>query len=279
LLIEPGHAELSVSRQCELLELARSSYYYAPVPESEENLRYMRLIDEQYLRTPFYGSRRMTAWLQTQGHAVNRKRVQRLMQVMGLEGLAPGPRTSRPAPEHQVYPYLLRNLEINQPDQVWCTDITYVPMPMGFMYLVVIMDWYSRYVLAWEVSNTLDTAFCLDALETALAGARPQIFNSDQGAQFTSGDFTQRLQDAGVSISMDGRGRAFDNIFVERLWRTIKYEELYLKAYEGVAELLEGLGRYFEFYNNERLHQGLGYQTPAAVYQGAPVIQRAPRLS
>ena len=266
-------------RQCELLGLARSSYYYAPVPESEENLRYMRLIDEQYLRTPFYGSRRMAVWLQDQGHTVNRKRVQRLMQVMGLAGLAPGPGTSRPAPEHRVYPYLLRGLEIRQPDQVWSTDITYVPMPAGFMYLVVIMDWYSRYVLAWEVSNTLDTAFCLEALEMALAGTRPQIFNSDQGAQFTSKDFTQRLKEAGVRISMDGRGRAFDNIFVERLWRTIKFEEIYLKAYETVSELLQGLRRYFEFYNNERFHQGLGYQTPAAVYQGAPVTQRAPNPS
>lgn len=278
-LIEAGHAELSVIRQCELLGLARSSYYYEPVPESEENLRYMRLIDEQYLRTPFYGSRRMAVWLQDQGHAVNRKRVQRLMQVMGLVGLAPGPGTSRPAPEHRIYPYLLRGLEIRQPDQVWSTDITYVPMPAGFMYLVVIMDWYSRYVLAWEVSNTLDTAFCLEALEMALTGTRPQIFNSDQGAQFTSKDFTQRLKEAGVRISMDGRGRAFDNIFVERLWRTIKFEEIYLKAYETVSELLEGLERYFKFYNNERFHQGLGYQTPAAVYQGAPVIQRAPNPS
>ncbi|MFZ0254346.1 MAG: IS3 family transposase [Gammaproteobacteria bacterium] len=274
-LMEAGHAELSVIRQCELLELARSSDYYEPVPESEENLFYMRLIDEQYLRTPFYASRRMAVWLQDQGHAVSRKPVQRLMQVMGLAGLAPGPGTSRPAPEHRIYPYLLRGLEIRQPDQVWCTDITYVPMPAGFMYLVVIMDGYSRYVLAWEVSNTLDTGFCLEALEMALAGTRAQIFNSDQGAQFTSKDFTQRLKEAGVSISMDGRGRVFDNIFVERLWRTIKFEEIYLKAYATVSELLQGLRRSFEFYNNERFHQGLGYQTPGAVYQGAPVIQRA----
>ena len=279
MLIEPGHRELSLARQCELLELARSSYYYEPTPESVENLRYLRLIDEQYLRRPFYGSRRMSVWLQSQGYAVNRKRVQRLMRRMGLEGLAPGPRTRRPSPEHKVYPYLLRNLEIARPDQVWCTDITYVPMSAGFMYLVAIMDWYSRYVLAWELSNTLDTAFCLEALEAALADARPQIFNSDQGVQFTSKDFTQRLEDAEVSISMDGRGRAFDNIFIERLWRTLKYEEIYLKAYESVAELIEGLSQYFEFYNNERLHQGLGYQTPAAVYRGAPVIQRAPNLS
>lgn len=268
-----------MSRQCELLELARSSYYYQPGSESTENLHYMRLIDEQYLHTPCYGSRRMTAWLQQQGHVINRKRVQRLMQVMGLEGLAPGPRTSRPHPQHKVYPYLLRGVQISHPNQVWCTDITYVPMPVGFMYLVAIMDWYSRYVLSWELSNTLDTSFCLEALETALASARPQIFNSDQGTQFTSEDFTRQLKDANVDISMDGRGRVFDNIFIERLWRTIKYEAIYLKAYESVIELLEGLTRYFNFYNHERLHQGLGYQTPAAVYQGAPVIQRAPKLS
>jgi putative transposase len=217
--------------------------------------------------------------LQTQGYGVNRKRVQRLMRQMGLEGLAPGPRTHRPGPEHTVYPYLLRGLQITQPDQVWCTDITYVPMPAGFMYLVAIMDWYSRYVLAWEVSNTLDVGFCLEALEAALAGGRPEFFNSDQGVQFTSTAFTHRLKEAGVRISMDGRGRVFDNIFVERLWRTIKYEEVYLKDYESGIELLEGLARYFEFYNHERLHQGLDYQTPAAVYQGAPVIQRASRLS
>ncbi len=279
MMIEPGHGELSVMRQCELLDLPRSSYYYQPATESVANLDYMRMIDEQYLHTPFYGSRRMTAWLQRQGHAVNRKRVRRLMQVMGLEGLAPGPRTSRPSPEHKVYPYLLRDVSIVRPNQVWCTDITYVPMPTGFMYLVAIMDWYSRCVLSWELSNTLDTGFCLEALEAALVGARPRIFNSDQGTQFTSRDFTRRLEDAGVDISMDGRGRVFDNIFVERLWRTIKYEEIYLKAYESVTELLEGLTRYIEFYNNERLHQGLGYQTPAAVYAGAPVIQRASKLS
>ena len=193
-LIEAGHAELSVMRQCELLELARSSYYYESVPESEENLFYMRLIDEQYLRTPFYGSRRMAVWLQHQGHAVNRKRVQRLMQVMGLAGLAPGPGTSRPAPEHRIYPYLLRGLEIRQPDQVWCTDITYVPMAHGFMYLTAIIDWYSRYVLAWQLSNTLDGHFCRDALHQALTVERPEIFNSDQGSQFTSEEFTGVLK-------------------------------------------------------------------------------------
>lgn len=267
-------------RQCELLDLARSSYYYEPVGESAENLHYMRLIDEQYLRTPFYGSRRMTICLQKQGYTINRKRVQRLMRRMGLEGLAPGPRTTHPAPEHKIYPYLLRDLEIARPDQVWATDITYVPMPAGFMYLMAIMDWYSRYVLAWELSNTLDTGFCLEALETALSGRRPEIFNSDQGVQFTSTAFTRRLNEAEVRISMDGRGRVFDNIFVERLWRTLKYEDIYLKDYQSVVELLQGVTEYFEFYNHERPHQGLGYQTPAAVYQeGVSVIQRAPRLS
>lgn len=266
-------------RQCELLGLARSSYYYTPVGESEENLAYMRLIDEQYLSTPFYGSRRMTVWLQRQGYAINRKRVQRLMRQMGLEGLAPGPRTSRPAPEHRVYPYLLRELAITHPNQVWATDITYVPMPRGFMYLVAIMDWYSRYVLAWELSNTLDAGFCLEALETALSGCCPEIFNSDQGVQFTSAAFTRRLEEAGVRISMDGRGRAFDNIFIERLWRTLKYEDIYLKDYQSVVELLQGLEAYFTLYNNERPHQGLGYQTPAAVYQGMPTVHGAPRPS
>ncbi len=201
------------------------------------------------------------------------------MRRMGLEGLAPGPRTSRPAPEHKIYPYLLRDLKITRPNQVWATDITYVPMPAGFMYLVAIMDWYSRYVLAWELSNTLDTGFCLEALETALTGRRPEIFNSDQGVQFTSTAFTRRLQEAEVRISMDGRGRVFDNIFVERLWRTLKYEDIYLKDYQSVVELLQGLDDYFKLYNYERPHQGLGYQTPATVYQGVPGIQRAPRLS
>ncbi len=279
LLIEPGHEELNVVRQCELLDLARSSYYYEPMGESAENLHYMRLIDQQYLRTPFYGSRRMTVCLQSQGYAINRKRVQRLMRRMGLEGLAPGPRTSQPAPEHKIYPYLLRDLQITRPDQVWTTDITYIPMSAGFMYLIAILDWYSRYVLAWELSNTLDTGFCLEALETALNGRRPEIFNSDQGVQFTSAAFTQRLEKAEVRISMDGRGRVFDNIFVERLWRTLKYEDIYLKDYQSVVELLQGLNNYFELYNHERPHQGLGYQTPAAVYQGVTGIQRAPRLS
>lgn len=278
-LIEPAHEELSIVEQCALLELPRSSYYYQPAQESAENLHYMRLMDAQYLQTPFYGSRRMTVWLNAQGYEINRKRVQRLMRRMGLEGLAPGPRTSRPHPEHTVYPYLLRGLAIERPDQVWCSDITYIPMAVGFMYLVVIMDWFSRYVLAWELSNTLEASFCGEALEIALARQCPEIFNSDQGVQFTSQDFTSRLQAADVKISMDGRGRAFDNIFVERLWRSLKYEDIYLKDYQSVPELLQGLRGYFEFYNHKRPHQGLDYQTPAAVYQGVSVNKEALRLS
>ena len=265
--------------QCALLGLPRSSYYYQPAQESAENLHYMQLMDAQYLQTPFYGSRRMTAWLNAQGYEINRKRVRRLMRRMGLEGLAPGPRTSRPHAEHTVYPYLLRGLTIERPDQVWCSDITYIPMAVGFMYLVVIMDWFSRYVLAWELSNTLEASFCAEALEAALAWQRPEIFNSDQGVQFTSQDFTGRLQTAEIKISMDGRGRAFDNIFVERLWRNLKYEDIYLKDYQNVPELLQGLRDYFEFYNHERPHQGLDYQTPAAVYKGVPVNKEASRLS
>ena len=238
----------------------------------------MRLLDEQYLRTPFYGSRRMTVWLQSQGYGVNRKRVQRLMQVMGLVGIAPDPGTSHSHPAHPVYPYLLRKLVIERPNQVWCSDITYVPMPVGFMYLMVIMDWFSRYVLAWELSNSLEVGFCLVTLERALARCQPEIFNSDQGAQFTSPAFTTRLEQAPVRISMDGRGRTFD-IFVERRWRTVKYEDIDLKAYPTVPELYQGLRGYFEFYNQARPHQGLSYQTPATVYSVGSSDNRTPRLS
>lgn len=266
--IEPEHRQLSIRRQCELLGLSRASYYARPAAESEENLRLMRLIDEQYTRTPFYGSRRMTAHLVKQGYCLNRKRTQRLMRLMGLEGLAPGPRTSRRCPEHKVYPYLLRDVTPASPNHVWSTDITYVPMRGGFMYLVAIMDWYSRYVLAWSLSNTLDTAFCLEALDRALSDECPAIFNSDQGVQFTSDAYTGRLAAEGIAISMDGRGRVFDNIFVERLWRAVKYEDIYLKDYGSVWELEAGLRQYFEFYNDERPHQALGYCTPSAVHHG-----------
>lgn len=267
-MIESDHPTLSISRQCELVGLSRSAYYYEAVLESEENLLLMRLIDEQYLKTPFYGSRKMTQHLCGLSYGVNRKRVQRLMRIMGLEAIFPSPRTSQSHPEHRVYPYLLRGLEITQPMQVWSTDITYVPMPRGFMYLVAVLDWYSRYVLAWELSNTLDVSFCLEALERAFTEGKPDIFNTDQGAQFTSPRFTSELEQAGVRISMDGRGRALDNVFVERLWRSVKYEDLYLKAYEDGRALYEGLDAYFQFYNHERFHQSLNYLTPAQVHYG-----------
>ena len=257
-----------MSRQCDLLGLPRSTLYYAAVPETAANLSLMRQLDEQYLRTPFFGSRRWAVWLQKQGYRVNRKRLQRLMRRMGLEALYPKPRTTVTGPGHKIYPYLLRNLEITRPNQVWSTDITYVPLQCGFLYLVAILDWYSRYVVTWRLSNSLDEVFCVEALEEALSWGRPEIFNTDQGVQFTSRAFTGKLEEAGVAISMDGRGRALDNVFVERLWRTVKYEEIYLKAYEGVAECRQGLEWYFPFYNHERPHQSLDYRTPWEVHQG-----------
>jgi putative transposase len=265
-MIERSHPQISIRRQCTLVGLNRSSLYYPPTQEPEENLLLMRLIDQQYTRTPFYGSRRMTHWLRRAGHEVNRKRAQRLMRKMGLEAVYPRPRLSMAGPEHKVYPYLLRGVEIRRPDQVWSTDITYVPMKHGFMYLVAVMDWHSRYVLSWQLSNTMDVNFCLTALDQALEKGGPEIFNTDQGSQFTSQAFTGRLEEAGVAISMDGRGRVLDNIFVERLWRTVKYEDIYIKGYATVAELEAGLADYFWFYNHERPHQAMGYQTPAEVY-------------
>jgi putative transposase len=264
--VEPDHAGLSLRRQCQLIGLARSTYYYVPASESEFNLQLMRLIDEQYLRTPFYGWPRMTAHLHRQGYEVNHKRVQRLMQIMGLQAIYPKPKTTVSGQVHRVYPYLLRDLEIAQPNYVWSADITYVPMQHGFMYLVAILDWFSRYVLAWQLSNTLDCRFCLDALEQALLLGQPEIFNTDQGMQFTAQEFTAGLEKAGIRISMDGRGRALDNIFIERLWRTVKYEDLYLKDYASVPELAAGLQAYFQFYNEDRPHQSLGYRTPAEVH-------------
>jgi putative transposase len=256
-----------VRRQCELLGLNRSTWYYEAAPETAANLALMRWIDEQYLRTPFYGSRRMTACLQRQGAEVNRKRVQRLMRLMGLEAIYPKPRTTVTAICHK-YPYLLRNLEITGPDHVWSADITYVPMRSGYLYLTAILDWYSRYVLAWQLSNSLDSDFCVAALEEALARGRPQIFNTDQGVQYTNREFTGRLEAAAVAISMDGRGRALDNVFVERLWRSVKYEEVYLKDYATGAECHAGLRAYLRFYCEERPHQALGYRTPLEVYRG-----------
>ena len=226
----------------------------------------MELIDRQYLERPFYGSRRMTAWLRNQGYSVNRKRVRRLMQVMGLQAIYQRPNTSKPALDHQVYPYLLKGWEIKRVNQVWTADITYISMARGFLYLVAIMDWHSRYVLGWRLSNTMETGFCLEALEAALSQGKPEIFNTDQGSQFTSDAFTGMLLEAGVRISMDGKGRYTDNVFVERLWRSLKYEEVYLKAYAGGKEARAGIRGYFDFYNLERPHQALGYQTPAEVF-------------
>jgi putative transposase len=265
-LIEVGDPALSVRRQCELLGLSRSSLYYEPTGETAENLRLMRLIDEQYTACPFYGSRRMTEWLAERGEEVNRKRVQRLMRIMGLEAIYPKPRLSAAGKGHKVYPYLLRGVKVERPDQVWSTDITYVPLPGGFMYLAAVLDWYSRYVIAWRLSNTLDGSFCLEMLEESLRSGKPEVFNTDQGVQFTAEAFTGTLERAGVAVSMDGRGRALDNVFVERLWRSVKYEDIYIRGYETVPELHRGLGRYFDFYNNERLHQSLEYRTPATVY-------------
>ena len=264
-MIEPG-SEISVSRQCELLGLSRSSYYYEPCPVSNFNLELMRLIDEQYTKTPFYGVPRMTLWLKRQGYQVNHKRVARLMQLMGLQAVYPKRKTSIPSKEHKIYPYLLRDMDIERPDQVWCTDITYIRMYRGFIYLIAIMDWFSRFILAWEVSITMDVDFCLRALDQALEKSRPEIFNTDQGSQFTCADFTGRLEDSGIAISMDGRGRVFDNIFIERLWRTVKYEEIYLHDYQNVREAKAGLSRYFCFYNTERFHSSLENRTPEEVY-------------
>jgi putative transposase len=268
-LIEADHPTLSVRRQCDLVGLARSSFYYAPATESEANLRLMGLIDGLYTKWPFLGWPRMTAFLREQGEVVNHKRVQRLMRLMGLAAVGPKPATSQPHPDHKVYPYLLHNVAVVRPCQVWSADITYCPLPRGFMYLVAVIDWFSRYVLAWRLSNTLDVGFCLAALDEALAHGTPDIFNTDQGAQFTAHAFTRRLETAQVRISMDGKGRAFDNIFVERLWRSVKYEDLYLKAYATVPEMDDGLAAYFRFYNHQRLHQRLDYRTPAAVHFGS----------
>ena len=268
MLIDRDHPKMSISRQCELLDLSRSSLYYRPRPEDAYNETLMRLIDEQYTRTPFYGVPRMTAWLRSSGHVVNPKRVRRLTRLMGLEAIGPKPRLSAPDHQNRRYRYLLKDLRIEAPDQVWCSDITYIRMRRGFLYLVAIMDWFSRYVVSWEVSVILDAAFCLSALERALTGARPEIFNTDQGRQFTSDAYTKRLESAEIRISMDGRGRVFDNIFIERLWRSVKYEEVYLKDYESVPIAVRSLAEYFEFYNHDRLHQALGYATPAAVYFG-----------
>jgi putative transposase len=264
-MIEPSNTQISVRRQCELIGLSRSSLYYTQAKESEFNLHLMKLIDEQYTRMPFYGWPRMTAYLKGQGYKVNHKRIQRLMHKMGLCAIYPRPHTSTGSSEHKIYPYLLRDVEVTHPNQVWSADITYVPMTRGFMYLVAVIDWFSRYVLDWGLSNTLDGGFCIETLRDALTEEKPEIFNTDQGAQFTARAFTSVLEEAGVQISMDGRGRALDNVFVERLWRSVKYEDIYLNNYSNVLDLEMGLQRYFRFYNHQRVHQSLGYRTPAEV--------------
>ena len=259
---------MNIRKQCELLGLNRSSFYLSPAVESEENLRLMRLIDQQFLRAPFYGSRRMTAALERSGETVNRKRVQRLMAKMGLEAIFPRPRITTMGSDARVSPYLLRDRELTHVDEVRSSDITYVPMRHGFMYLTAVIDWFSRYVLSWRLSNVLDGRFCVEALDEALSIGRSEIFNTDLGSQFTSREYTGRLEGAGVAVSRDGRGRALDNVFVERLWRSVKYEDIYIKDYGRVIELESGLSAYFRFYDEERPHQSLGYRTPGEVYRG-----------
>jgi putative transposase len=260
---------IPLTRQCELVSLPRSSLYYKPVPVADFNLHLMELIDRQYTQMPFYGVPRMTAWLRRKGYKVNRKRIARLMRTMGIQGITPKKRLSRPNKEHTVYPYLLKNVEVTRPNQVFCADITYIPMRKGFIYLVAVMDWATRYVLSWKASITLDAAFCVEALEEALAIGTPEIFNTDQGAQFTSKEFTDILKNHHIAISMDGKGRVFDNIFIERLWRTVKHEEVYLKDYANVWEAIRSLRDFFRRYNEERLHSALGNRTPYEVYHGA----------
>jgi putative transposase len=273
-MIEPDHLQLSIARQCELVAISRSGFYYRPAGETPLNLALMRLIDAQFLETPWYGSRQMARHLRREGYTVGRKRVRRLMAKMGLAPIYQRPRTTVPHPEHRVYPYLLRDLVIDRPNQVWCADLTYIPMRRGFLYLVAIMDWATRKVLSWRVSNTMDVEFCLDALEEALARfGRPEIFNSDQGSQFTSLRFTGLLQDAGVRISMDGRGRWMDNVFIERLWRSLKYECVYLHAFETGSDLRAGLSRWIGYYNARRPHSTLAGRTPDEAY-GATGLER-----
>jgi putative transposase len=274
-LVDRGDPALSVAAQCRLLKVARSTLYYHPAPVDPDDLALMRRMDELYTASPFYGSRRMVAVLRRDGWTVNRKRVRRLMRLMGLEAIYQKPNTSKGHPAHKVYPYLLRDLVIERPNQVWCADITYIPMAKGFVYLVAVMDWFSRRVLGWRLSISMDADFCVEALQDALARyGKPAIFNTDQGVQFTSGDFLEVLASRGVRISMDGKGRFLDNIFIERLWRSLKYEEVFIKAYGSVSEARRGIGGWLRFYNEERPHQALGYRTPRGVFDGeacAPV--------
>ena len=275
-MIVLDHPLVSISKQCELLNMARASYYRIPAMETEENQKLMRIIDEEYTRHPFLGSRGMKRYLRRQGHKVNRKRVQRLMRLMGLVSIAPQKRTTVPAPGHKIYPYLLRNMDINRPGQVWCTDLTYIRMKRGFVFLTAVMDWHSRYVLSWEISVTMDEGFCVSSLERALRQhPQPDIFNTDQGSQYTGAAFTGVLKDHEIKISMDGKGRAIDNIMVERLWRTVKYEDVYIKDYETVEDLIAGLRKYFRYYNYERSHQSLGDKTPAEIYWASESHRKA----
>lgn len=269
-MIDIAHPHLSINQQCELVSLCRSSYYYRE-HRNELSIAFdyclSRRIDQLYLQHPFYGSRRMTAVLKVEGYEVNRKRIQRLMRQIGVQAIYPRKKLSYGNPEHRIYPYLLRGVKIERVNHVWATDITYIPMRRGFLYLVAIMDWYSRYVVSWELSQTLEKYFCINALERAFYQGQPEIFNSDQGSQFTSPSFLQLLLDRGIAISMDGRGRVFDNIFIERLWRTVKQEEVYLKDYQSMIEAEDELARYFEFYNNDRPHQSLGYRSPLEIFR------------
>ena len=269
-LVDRADDDLSIVAQCRLLRVPRSTLYRRPAPVSEDDLQLLRRIDEQYLTAPFYGSRRMVAVLRRDGWAVNRKRVRRLMRLLGIEAIYQKPNTSRRHPDHKVYPYLLRGLVIDRPNQVWCADITYIPLAKGFVYLVAVMDWFSRRVLAWRLSIGMETSFCVEALKDATDRyGQPEIFNTDQGVQFTSGDFIDELETRGVQISMDGKGRFLDNIFIERLWRSLKYEEVFIKAYISVGEARSGIRAWLAFYNDTRLHQALGYRTPSEIFEAA----------
>ncbi|AGY58017.1 transposase [Gloeobacter kilaueensis JS1] len=270
-MLERSEGTLPLVHQCQLLDLPRSSVYYRPAMASEEDLHLMALLDKQYLLRPSYGSRRMTLWLRDQGYRVSRKRIQRLMGLMGIEAIYQKPNTSKGEQGSQLWPYLLRGVAVVRSNQVWCADITYIPMPKGFLYLIAVMDWHSRFVLSWQLSNTMDTHFCLEALEGALAFGKPEIFNTDQGSQFTSEPWTRRLLNQGIQISMNGRGRCLDNVFVERLWRSLKYEEVYLKVYMNGLEAQANISEYLHFYNRERRHQSLHYLTPQAVYEAGSV--------
>jgi len=276
MLVQPDHTELSIRRQCELLGLTRSMLYYLPVGVRAEDQALMKAIDRLFTKWPFYGSRKILLELRGEGHEVNRKRVQRLMQVMGLQALVPGPHTSKPHPDHPIYPYLIGGIDVVRPNQVWATDITYIPLEQGWCYLIAVIDWHSRAILSWRLSNTMTVEFCVEALEEALRHhGPPSMFNTDQGAQFTSPDFTGVLKREGITISMDGKGRATDNVFIERVWRSLKYEDVYLHAYATLAEAHAGIGAWIRFYNVRRPHQSLNNRTPMEVYRGVHLVTKA----